>query len=191
MKKIVFLTTIITLVAIFLIAGAVFFAIFYFSPKTLGKMFDDLGMQKSAVGFYEKAYEKSQSLDDLYDLFLLLDEKKDAKKVITRGNELLESADFIDFANKSDINKNYMTTKEFVYGKIAIATYFNQGIVKSTEVCEKGVLDMTYTKSSPYKILTLAVELSEGEKNTVKTSIEKLQLSPSEREIANEDLSLI
>ena len=177
MKKLVLKTASLTLAGI-LALGVILFGIFsLFSPKTIANTADKMGNYSVSVFYYEKAYEKSGYLEDLYDLIVKIDATTDGAKAEkycgvmfgpTNANKLTP---FL-LQKDREVADTSITTHEYLYGKYAIALCSQSDLAKIDKlitVCVKYTEDYGYTENHP---LTTAV--SACVKNLSKEELQKL-----------------
>ncbi len=88
---------------------AVIFALFYFismmffiSPKTDAKIFKFLGAKKAQEACYIRAYDKSQSKGDLYNLILFESELENYDKELYYLNLLMNDESYVEFCLRLD-----------------------------------------------------------------------------------------
>ncbi|MBQ9103671.1 MAG: hypothetical protein IJY57_01120 [Clostridia bacterium] len=187
MKKLVLKTVCITLAGI-LALGVILFGIFaLISPKTIANVADKMGNYSVSVFYYEKAYEKSESLDDLYTLIVKLDEESDGAKTEKYCEIMFKpanSGEVAVFMMKLD-SKNVgakVTTCEFIYGKYAIALCSQNSIEKCKEMVNVSVNYAKvygYTENAP-----LTVALLTCGKNMNKETLQAIQSEISKNDIA-------
>lgn len=159
MKKIVIKTSLITIACIFCAFIVLFFALFFFSPVTVGKLFDDMGSYSVSVYFYERQYNKTEKTEDLATLVFKLDEEKDFEKTFNFSDKMIKSVDFDAYCNQKDQKEqggrtgNFISTKEFVLGKFSVSAYLNNAFPAFKVTAENFVLENGYTFYNPYRIL--------------------------------------
>lgn len=164
MKKLVLKTALFTLAGI-LALGVILFGVFaLFSPKTIANTADKMGNYSVSVFYYEKAYEKSNSLEDLYTLIVKLDESEDGARTEKYCDIMFKPAlkgEVAVFTSKLDSKTpaSTVTTCEYLYGKYAVALCSQTGaskITKLTTVCFNYIEEYGYTENCP---LTTAVSV--------------------------------
>ena len=131
LKKLVLKTTAITLACALGILAILYGIFALFITRPLANLFDKLGMYNASIHYYERGYNKSKSIDDLYLLCLKLDAKEDSVKVEHYSKILIEDTEFISYSKTKDEDKNGITTEEYVEGKYARAVYKNNDIDKT------------------------------------------------------------
>lgn len=148
MKKLVIKTASITLASIILFVGVLFGALAIFTPKTLGKFFDGMGGEDTAIFFYEKQYNKKQRNEDLFVLVDKLNAYDDEEKTYKYSKILIEN---VEFSSLSDA--------EFYYGKFAVSAVecgkIEDGLKKSVQF----IKDNGYTTHNPLRTIIFDSEL--------------------------------
>lgn len=138
MKNLVLKTTAITLACAFGLLAIIYGVFALFIPRPLANLFDKMGMYNASIRYYEKTYNKSTDMEDLYTLCLKLDGEKDSEKIERYAKLLVENVKFIPFSKTQDIDENGITTEEYVEAKYVRAVYKNKGIdsaISATTVC--------------------------------------------------------
>lgn len=129
-----------TLAAVFLytiaccICALFFFVVVASSlfPKTAIKMFDNFGLKNASYAIYERNYERTGKLSDLYNLIQKSVELKKYSNVIKYSNEMLENENFSFF--ESNVNKKAIEKTDIEYAYL----------VYSYETFLKGILIRAY-----------------------------------------------
>lgn len=156
MKKLVLKTALITFACIIGLTALLFGIFALFFPKTLGNAFDKIGGYSASMHFYEKQYEKTQSLDDLYTLCIKVDGYNDAARAKEYLGDMVKHQDFLEFCKKYDGN-NVVSTEEYLESKFVTAVYVNDGIEEAMNqmlICtvngytEFNPINMLYTDTS-------------------------------------------
>ena len=142
-QKLVTRTVIWTLVAVFGVLVLTFFVLFAFSPATLGNLFDNMGNYSAKIYFYERQYNKTSSIEDLYTLVINLDYDKDYNKTFNYANTLVGKEGFTDFCAEEDKKLNTsnveITTAEYCYIQLVTAAYNKDGIDSAINECKRAV----------------------------------------------------
>ena len=175
MKNLVLKTTLFTLLGVLTTLGILFGVFALFFPKNLASVADQMGNYGVSVFYYEKAYEKSGSTFDLYDLVVNLDEKVDSQKSFKYSGELLTKEDF------SVLEKGENpTTREFISAKYATSAFLSNG----------------YKEFNPFTV-SINQALTKLDKETANLVMQKLESlksqvnSSEELALINSDISLI
>lgn len=172
MKKLVLKTTLFTLLAV-LCTLAVLFGIFtLFFPKNIASVADQMGNYGVSVFYYEKAYEKSNSVNDLYQLVLKLDEEADCEKTSKYANELLCRSDFSVVENQGS-----PSTREYVSAKYAKSAFLKGDVTSAISFCENYVLTYGYSEYNPFTVSIGSVvkNLSKESMNAVLQRLESIK----------------
>lgn len=191
MSKYVFKTAVITVLCIIGAIVIVFFALFLFSPKTLGNAFKKTGNTSAAAYFYSRQYNKSGSSFDLAVLIDVYDAKTDAGKVFGYSQELVGKPDFNAFCEEKDAgNTAGVTTAEYYYAKYAISSYYEKGIGVCVQACTASVTLSGYTGYNAFRYVITAIDLSDADKAVMRDKIWELittTLSETEKTYALPD----
>ena len=191
MGKYVVKTAVITVLCIIGALIVIFFALFLFSPKTLGNAFSATGNKSAAAFFYSRQYEKSGSCSDLAVLIDVYDQKTDAGKVYGYCAELTGKPDFDAFCEENDAGRRAgITTAEYYYAKCAISAYYEKGIDTCVSVCTESVDLSGYTAFNAFRYVISAVELTDVDKVAMRDKIDELiatSLTETEKTYANAD----
>ncbi len=176
MKKLVLKTAGITLATIIILLAITYGVLALAFPGTLGDFFYDTGSYTVGIKYYEREYEKSEDLEDLYNLCVKLNVKEDASKTSTYTKKLMDNENFDTFCQKKDGEvSSVITTREYIEGKYLCAVYKLK--VMSEVITEgKNVIEASgYTKHSCFSTL-----ISTYGSSFTKTDIELLTtaLSP-------------
>ena len=186
MKKLVIKTTFITIIAILAVCIIVMSAICAFKPRTIGKMFENLGNYEASQYFYQRQYEKTQEIEDL---ILLIDnayEKQDNVALRNCIGQLIADDEFKAYC----INKNLavasgnIKTEEYYaswYAEVLCITgdFFGAVAFSNTYVLkDDGSVNMGYTKFNPFRTLVnIKSNLTQAQVNVLKQAIQEKLVS--------------
>ena len=191
MKNLVLKTTLFTLLGVLTTLGILFGVFALFFPKNLASVADQMGNYGVSVFYYEKAYEKSGSTFDLYDLVVNLDEKIDCQKSFKYSGELLKKEDF------SVLEKGENpTTREFISAKYATSAFLSNESYTAIAFSENFVLSNGYKEFNPFTV-SINQALTKLDKETANLVMQKLESlksqvnSSEELALINSDISLI
>lgn len=180
MKRLVIKTVAITLAAIIVLTTATYFLIAFISPKTLADGWKAVGNYNFSVKYYEKQYKKTGSIDDLADLCLVLNIKNDGSRAVEYLTALTGKEDFSKYCEKKDAERGFkMTTYEYFYGRLTVATYSTKGIDSAVNVA-KAAFGSNYTENNSFYVLLTEVETlskSEGEKIASAITLIRIKLT--------------
>ncbi len=196
MKKLVLKTAGITLATIILLLAVTYGVLALFFPGVLGDFFYDTGSYTVGIKYYEREYEKSGELDDLYNLCEKLDQGEDANKIKVYTKKLIDHKDFEDFCVKIDRQVNSkITTSEYIEGKYICALYTLEGIDVTITQGKIIVENSGYTKHGCFSTLisTLGTRFSEQEIDTLGLALTGLlgEVELSQLANLNADLELL
>ncbi len=123
MKKTVIKSALITLGCIIVAFLTAVLCLRWFSPRTLGKAYADLGYGDKAVEYYEKQYDKTESQDDLVALIdvCILFDKTDL--TATYGLKFVFSDGFNKYCEDNKNSDSKYTTVEYYGTAISKALY--------------------------------------------------------------------
>lgn len=172
MKKLVLKTIGITLASL-LVAVSLLFGIFVlFFPKNIAKVFDSLGNDKLAVYYCQRAYEKSNSVNDLDTLCFYAVKSGDNGLIAEHLSKLFVDDGFKNYCLEENKGVEYY---DFMASKYIVAE-FSSG--KGVEpVIEKAfsITDDYRKGSAAYTVLRCVVSFChnpDGYLNTIKNEIE-------------------
>ncbi len=190
-KKLVIKTIVITVLTLVLMCLAVFGILTAFSPKTVGNFFDGVGSYSVAVSFYEREYLKTGDIYDLAFLLNKLDEEKSPDKTQKYSAKMVKNSKFSNYCEKEDLKSNSkIKTSEYVYGKLVVATFLNEGVLKAIEYCEEAVSLNGYTDYNAFRILISSKGrlMTNEELLELKNSINGLILEGNAENIKEKDI---
>ncbi|MBQ9514154.1 MAG: hypothetical protein IJR66_04175 [Clostridia bacterium] len=204
MKKLVIKTAVITLLGIICALFIAFGVLTLTSPKLVGNIGAKFNNYKMTVSFYQKQYEKTQDIEDLYVLVNALDADKSPVDTQNYSKLLLEEAEKsenADFFKKKDAGKNQVKTKNYVASKYVIARYnaktgFQYILTFSTEIVQEGdYTERNYVDGNPYSSLISAKGsvMSADELQSLKNELESIRYTFSDKEYdnVNADITLL
>ena len=198
LKKLVLKTIGITLAGIIAL-GVILFGIFaLFSPKTIANVADKMGNYSVSVSFYEKNYNKTESLEDLYGLIVKLDAENDGARTAKYCKIMFKpenSGKVAVFMNKKDseLDKSAVKTKEYVYAKYAIGLASQNTLSKTNEcmqVCFNYITADGYTINNPLTMLVSGYA-SKMEKELLQATLTYISQEESKGLYSNLDSSEI
>ena len=156
MKKLIVKTACITLAAVIGLSLMVYGFIALFSPVTLAKAYDKLGMYNKSVKYYEIQYNKSLSKNDLLVLCLKCDQYSDGQRTQKYLDILISNSSYVDICNKIDEQEQEVdvTTEEVLDGKFVCAVYKSRGLSTALAKAKQCVTNSTgYTTNNPFFML--------------------------------------
>ena len=153
MKKLVIKTICFTLGGIILLLGLLYGALAIFSPKTLANFFDGVGFERLALKNYEREYNKTEEILDLYELVVKLDEEDNAEKCEKYSLALISSENFDALCALLDGENASVTTKEFVSSKYALSLFYGNKFSDSINFAKEYFDVNGYTSFSPFRVL--------------------------------------
>lgn len=204
MKKLIIKTAILTLLGIICAVFITFGILTITSPKLIGNIGSKFNNYKVAVSFYEKQYNKTLDIEDLYNLVNVLDADKTPDKTEYFSKLLLDEGkkeENKDFFKKKDVGKNQVKTKNYIASKYVISRYnaktgFNYILTFSTSIVQEG--DYTarnYVEGNPYSslIASKGSTMTIDELQAVKKELESIKYSFSDKEYEriNADITLV
>lgn len=192
MKNLVLKTIGITLGAI-VIAVALLYGVFaLFFPKNIAKFYDDVGNDDLAVYYMEKAYAKSDSMDNL-NLLCRYAVKTGDNGLIAKHLDKLFLSD--DFKRYTLTDGDGITYYDFMASKYAVACLYSSGARYATE--KAFLITDDYRKGSAVYTLLRAIVSDKSFDKTCVIDIRKGILSAYEnyseqcKSYADADLSTI
>lgn len=193
MKKLIIKTICFTLGAIMLLMGLLYGALAIFSPKTLANFFDGVGFERLALKNYEREYNKTEDILDLYELVVKLDEEKNAEKCEKYSLVLISSENFDALCALLDGEDSTITTKEFVSSKYALALLYGGKFSDSANFAKDYFDENGYTSFSPFRVLVSEgrAVFSAQQKQSLAEKLNEALLvaSASEQVLINSDIN--
>ncbi len=156
MKNLVLKTVAITLACVIGLTALLFGIFALFIPKPLANTFDKLGWYSWSMHYYEKQFERTEDVEDLYTLCLKVDEKTDSVRAEKYLGILVKKDGFRNFCLSKDGKNTSITTEEYLEAKYVNAVYRNSGIDKALEqakICVTHQGTNGYTVYNPYYML--------------------------------------
>ena len=199
MKKLILKTVAFTLSGVILLMALLYGIFALFSPITLANVYDSVGNYSLSVHYYECAYNKSNSIENVYILCERVDENSDAERAEKYLTIFVESDEFSSFCAQKDLveSQDFMKSEDFYYGKYVLSIFNNDkeslGFTNALIKCEERVKAVGYKNYSPFSILIMAGELSDSQLNSVEQKITEILplLSANEQNFANQDIETI
>ncbi len=154
MKKLVLKTTIITLVSIALCLLIAFSVLAIGFPSVIAKGADKIGAKKTAVRFYERQYEKTDKIDDLYVLCFSAFNAQDYKTAEEYFTALNDKEGFESFCQDRDEERNSnILSLDVCNGALVRATFETEGLQTALELSVSLVAKWGYAEYSPFLFL--------------------------------------
>ena len=198
MKKLILKTTAITLASIILVTSITFGIFVLFFPASLAKMFKSLGGESVAIYYYEKQYEKTDDINDLYTLCIESFNNKDYERAELYFTILIQKEGFnrICVIKDAERNNSVISTKEICHGALARATYETKGLDRALSVSRALINAYGYSEYSPYLFLLenygkkfIKVQLEDIER-FIQQSLEEITDS-AQKVFAEQDLAKV
>ena len=175
MKKLVIKTVVIVLSIIVGVFAITFGVLCLTTPKTIAKGFENLGSYSASKYFYEKQYEKTESIDDLQILIDNAYGNNDKKSLQVYLGELISHNNFKKFcmAKNEALSPSAMQTEEYYSAFYASVLFDNGNFEGAKKFCSSYVNEMGYTKCNPFTELIKAklTDLSAEQKAQIKASL--------------------
>ena len=156
MKKLVLKTAAITLACVVGLTAIIFGIFALFIPKPLANLFDKLGWYSWSMSYYEKQYQKSNDVEDLYTVCLKVDQENDSERAEKYLAIIVGMDNFRDFCRSKDRKGDALTTEEYLEAKYVNVVYRNKGIDEAMQKatrCVSYVGTNGYTEHNPYYML--------------------------------------
>jgi len=173
-KKVVLKTIAITLASIVLALGLFFGSFALFSPITLAKFFDGLGVYSLSINFYESNFNKTKKVSDLATLVVKLDSEKDSERAEKYLKLFTECEGFDAYCDLEDeYTESNISSKEFYLGDYVYVLCVNGKVDEAISVAFDYVEENGYTKNNPCRIIVLNAEtfLSQEQMDGLKNKI--------------------
>ncbi len=174
MKKLVLKTTIITLVSILLCLLIAFGVLAIGFPSIVANGADKIGAKKTAVYFYERQYEKTDKIDDLYVLCFSAFNAQDYKTAEEYFTTLNNKEGFESFCQDRDEERNSnILSLDVCNGALVRSTFETQGLEQALEQATLLVAKWGYAEYSPFLFLleSYGRKLNTSQLTQVKTQI--------------------
>ena len=178
MKKLVLKTVAITVGAILSLMAAIYFVISLVSPKTLAGFWKDLGSYSVAAKYYERQYNKSGTVDDLSELCVYLDAKRDGVRTAKYLKLFTESDKFSERCAQEDERGGFKyTAYEYYYGKYTVAEFYANKIEGAIVVAKQAVSTGTgYSEHNAFYVLLIdAEDLSASDGNAISAAVTEIK----------------
>ena len=143
MRNLVVKTVGLTLAGILLITGITLTFISFFSPVTLARLTESIGLKEVSVSYYERQYNKTHDLNDLANLIFRLDADTDAKTCETYCLSFFKNPNYADYLKGKGAErfKSEIKAGEYFYGKFCIVEYNLDKINNSVKIAKKHIED--------------------------------------------------
>lgn len=176
MKKLVLKTVAITFAALVAACAAIYAFVAFVSPKTLAKFWANAGNYSYSVKYYEKQYEKSETVSDLATLCAKIDVKDDSARAVKYLAIFTDNEEFTAFCDEEDKNGGYtMTSYEYYYGMYSVAEYYESGIIAAVNVAKRAV-EKEYSDNNAFYIIMSEVKgLTENDGKTIAETISEIK----------------
>lgn len=159
MKKLILKTTAITLASVIVALGLFFGSFAIFSPITLAKFFDGVGMYSLSINFYESNFDKSNKLSDLVLLINEIDKEKDSELAEQYLKLLVEYEGFDRFCELEDeYNPSQISARDFYLGEYVYALVKNAKFDLALDIAFGYVAENGYTENNPCRIIVFNAE---------------------------------
>jgi len=135
-----FFLTILGLASIFSVIMLAFPVLSY---RAAANFYKKIGLKSAAVGVYERQYEKSNKIEDLYNLVLICDQVGNSEKLLSYSSELLARDDFASFEKAFNEYALKNSDKDKLYLVASLKNYLNEIRIayKYNKSPEKAFLD--------------------------------------------------
>lgn len=177
MKKLVIKTICITLASLIGAFALAFGAVALFAPKWLGGFFDGVGNYSATVFFYQKQYEKTEDINDLYTLVSKINIDADAEMAENYYFELISHKDFDNLCAKIDLENRAVLAKDYYFGIYCLSLAKNDKLDNALSFAKTYVDENGYTANNPFRILVMeyTANASNEEIQKIKTALGLIQ----------------
>lgn len=182
MSKLIFKTAAITLASVIGVCSLVIGILMLCSPRTIANVLDGMGGYSASVYFYEKQYDKTESVNDLSCLILKIDGEKDPFLLEKYLGTMIGREDFNNFCVEQDANSDSdITTKEYYHGNYAVILVKNGKFSEAVNVANDFVRANGYTEYNPYSVMISQVgsTLTKANISTLKSKVRNHKYSLS------------
>ncbi len=183
MRKLIIKTIAFSLGILIALASLFYLVLALSSPKTLGDFYFRTGSEKLAIKYYEKAYEKSDDIDDLSVLVersIVLKKHEQVKKY---GFELINSTNYGEFAKTKGDGYDY-----YVVGSISKSLYILGEKNSAIDVAFNLTAD--YLEINPIRVL-ISEALGKSDKQTISVILSKLENRGNKNQLCLNDISFL
>ena len=138
LDKVIIRAILSTLAAIGVLLLVMILSCVFFFPSTLMHISYDMGMERSAVRYAERAYKLDGGVEHMAFAFEIVVDDKDYKKVEKFGKKMIADDEFEEFCESEDVknaDNGYLvgTYAQYVYGNTYAAQYRNGEKEKALE----------------------------------------------------------
>lgn len=155
-KGLILKTVLITLSAIVILAAATYLVFYLAFPKSLAKVYDDMGSSKISVSLMERAYEKTGDTDDLIKLCNYAIKTGDNGVIAKHLEKLFIDSTFYDYSKNVDDGEGLYN---FYAGKYLVARFCTEGD-KAAVIDKAFAITKNYTAGNG--VQAVIVEILDG-----------------------------
>ena len=184
MKNLVVKTALITLISVLAVAIVTFAILTAFAPSVMLKVTSGLGMDKTALSFAVRQYEKTEDISDLSEVVYLASETEDYDRLSKYGKELLYHNDFATFADdQQDGYAEYVMTS-YVFALVESSN--KDTLIETFNLYEK--FYTTYSLNNPiYRLIRFTDEFD----SQVGQKLNSFLLNQSQNSLLAQDIALV
>lgn len=194
MKKIIVKTSLITFLALIVLTLIAYFVVGGVKPKILADFYYQVGYYQTAEKYYERQYDKTGDVQDLYNIVVALDQEYQGQKTYNYAVELLNHQDFESFCQSIKVQYTKLSTEQYVINKGAVGLS-NVDFNGAMDFCFEKTKVLGYTEFNAYRaVIASKTELTVEQKSAVKDSLNSLAQHIDNAEQLNnlnQDLELI
>ena len=192
MKQLVTKAVFVTLGIILAICMLISTIFFIFFPLSLARLFENLGSYSASMYFYQKQYENTNSIEDLYVLCTKVDIYNDEQDATQYLSDMVTKKEYQTFCISKDVNGYGISTEEMIEGKYIVAQYNANGLSSALEL-GSNLVSNEYSENNPFRMLITDRKLnfSKVQLQQVKDAIEKLSVSPEDKVNIDNDLTYL
>ena len=177
--KVIVRTILTTLAAIGVLVLFTIAGLCAFFPSTSMEITYDMGMERSAIHFAERAYKSSKDVYYIAYATEVAIEQDKTGKIISCGEKFINHDDFEEYC--ADMGENY---RQLIYQKVCLAKYERGDKQEALDLAESSLLEGTFPQGNAL-VAVLLTALNAGDADIVGNIEEKLNSLTIEGDDAN------
>jgi hypothetical protein len=194
MGKLIAKTAIATLGAIIALLLVLFMIFHFFVPSVMLKTTSAFGMDKSALKYSVKVYERSNDLDDLKDVLYRANDLDDYAVVVKYSPKMFEDDGFVAFCDSQPVSE--ISYKSYVISSYIFALQEDGATPRDIIDKSKNLYDAFYVTGyeayNPYHALaTVALSFDNAGKDEVLSLLNNVVCDGQDAQLLNANVSTI
>lgn len=184
MKNLVVKTALITLIVVLSVTVVTFALLTAFAPGVMYKVTSGLGMDKTALSFAVRYYEKTEDVSDLAEVVYLASETEDYDCLAKYSKKLIYHDNFFAYAeSQADGYVEYVMTS-YVF---ALVESGNQSACSEVFA----LYEKFYTSYVAYNPIYQLIRFTDSYDSLVEQKLNSLQATENENNILKQDLAIV